>query len=837
MFRRMFKPISIFFLVTVVFVALLASPVAVYAQVTDPLLVILAFNDAGNAHDVNAELALIADDAVANFPGQSPDVYTGKDQIRTWLHNDAADNIHIESRNHQVVGDKVTWVGTISSDSIRNIGVSFIEGPAEALVQEGKIKSFTFTLNQESLAKLEAFPVIIALHEANNAHNMDAMLAFFTDDAVANFPDQPPPNVLTGKEQIRTGWLEGDFANNIHIEVRNLQMAGDKVTWMATISWDFLRPFGIASLEGGGEAVVQEGKIKSFTAIFPPESMAKLVAVSLITALQEGANAHKDINAMVDFFTDDAVVTFKGQPPPDFITGKEEIRAWQQSEFADNSHIECGNLKVSGDKATWTLKYSSDSLLKLDVVPPPLESEVESVIQEGKFKSLSVAFDPESLAKLNATFLVIAFHEANNDHDMDAMLAFFTDDAVANFPGQSPDVYAGKEQIRTWLQNDFADNIHIDVENLQVAGDKLTWIGKISTDSLRELGIDSLESIGEAVVQEGKIKSFTATFPPESLAKLECAIAKSGEDFSHVFFMSLDPGLNMVSLPLKPSQAYTARSFASELGATVVIKYDEVKGRFEGFAVNATGDGFPIEGGKGYIINAPKGGTFTFTGAAWTNEPPVKGAPPAIQVNSAWAFVVNGSVLDGDIMSVGSGNYTVTVRNLNTSMVVSESISSDRYFAGTYADLSRKAVIKSGDKIEVAVTDSSGELVSGPFIHAVSQNEITNAFLNVHLRLGDIVPKKTALLQNFPNPFNPETWIPFQLRNASDVTITIFNADGRLVRTLELGRRDPGIYASQIKAAHWDGKNDSGEKIASGVYFYNITAGDFSATRKMIVKK
>ncbi|MEK9149939.1 MAG: nuclear transport factor 2 family protein, partial [Candidatus Desantisbacteria bacterium] len=123
--------------------------------------------------------------------------------------------------------------------------------------------------------------------------------------------------------------------------------------------------------------------------------------VSLITALQEGANAHKDIDAMVNLFTDDAVVTFAGLPPPNVFIGKEQIRTWQEMEFADNSHIECGNLKVSGNKVTFTLKVSSDSLVKLGVTPPALESTIEAVIQEGKFKSFTLTFDPESLAKLN----------------------------------------------------------------------------------------------------------------------------------------------------------------------------------------------------------------------------------------------------------------------------------------------------------------------------------------------------------------------------------------------------------------------------------------------------
>ena len=108
------------------------------------------------------------------------------------------------------------------------------------------------------------------------------------------------------------------------------------------------------------------------------------------------------------------------------------------------------------------------------------------------------------------------------------------------------------------------------------------------------------------------------------------------ELYDNVFFMSLSPGLNMISLPLEPIAPYTARSLAEEIGATVVIRYDPTLGRFEGFTPAASGDGFVLEGGKGYIVNVPAGGTVAFTGAAWTNEPPVAAAPPA-QASTAWA--------------------------------------------------------------------------------------------------------------------------------------------------------------------------------------------------------
>ena len=98
-------------------------------------------------------------------------------------------------------------------------------------------------------------------------------------------------------------------------------------------------------------------------------------------------------------------------------------------------------------------------------------------------------------------------------------------------------------------------------------------------------------------------------------------------------------------------------------------------------------------------------------------------------------------------------------------------------------------------------------------------------------------PQKTALLLNYPNPFNPETWIPYQLAEATDVTVTIHAMNGSLIRTLSLGHQSAGLYRSKSRAAYWDGKNEFGEQVASGLYFYTLTAGRFSATGKMLIRK
>ena len=103
--------------------------------------------------------------------------------------------------------------------------------------------------------------------------------------------------------------------------------------------------------------------------------------------------------------------------------------------------------------------------------------------------------------------------------------------------------------------------------------------------------------------------------------------------------------------------------------------------------------------------------------------------------------------------------------------------------------------------------------------------------------LSKTAPTETVLLSNYPNPFNPETWIPYQLAKPAEVTVAIHTADGRLVRTLALGHQPAGVYQSKSRAAYWDGKNEQGEPVASGVYFYTLTAEGFTATRRLLILK
>ena len=114
---------------------------------------------------------------------------------------------------------------------------------------------------------------------------------------------------------------------------------------------------------------------------------------------------------------------------------------------------------------------------------------------------------------------------------------------------------------------------------------------------------------------------------------------------------------------------------------------------------------------------------------------------------------------------------------------------------------------------------------------------VDNGIEKLEQLLTAMMPNETRLLANYPNPFNPETWIPYQLASDADVRITIYDVRGHVVRTLDLGHRSAGTYLGRDSAAYWDGRNDRGELVASGVFVYTFSAGGFHATRRMLLRK
>lgn len=323
--------------------------------------------------------------------------------------------------------------------------------------------------------------------------------------------------------------------------------------------------------------------------------------------------------------------------------------------------------------------------------------------------------------------------------------------------------------------------------------------------SIPDVGAESDERIQNIALRE------------DSLAYLSGA--------ANTFETQLAAGLNMISLPLMPDEPYTARSFMEKLNATTVIEYDPSAGKFIGFTANSTGDGFPIEGGKGYIVNVTESKVAAFSGSAWQNTPAMA-APDARQTSTVWALVLHAQLerLDG---------VTLTVHNQRTGEV--DVVEAGKSHAA-WADMNRQTVAAVGDTLIIEIRDGSGELIR-TLHHEIDEVDIRRAFAELRLTPDDMIPRTTTLLPNYPNPFNPETWMPYQLAIDTSAAIRIYTPLGTLVRDIELGYQNAGFYVGKSRAAYWDGRNNGGERVASGTYFYQLTTPESTATRKMVILK
>ena len=309
----------------------------------------------------------------------------------------------------------------------------------------------------------------------------------------------------------------------------------------------------------------------------------------------------------------------------------------------------------------------------------------------------------------------------------------------------------------------------------------------------------------------------------------------SEEESGYTYTLHLDNGLNIISPPLRPETPLTARSFMEMVGSTVIIAAED--GDFISHTDATPGDGFPIEGGRGYIVNTPQGGAVTFTGAPWDDSDSTQAAesasaPPVS--GTLWAFVVDG-VMDGEGFQK---SYQIAVDNLSTGNRLTEGLAEagDRFTLG-YADLSRTPIVQVDDTLRLTLTDIASGKPIGKIDYTITADNIRNAYATLHLTFDSIAPIHTQLLQNYPNPFNPETWIPYQLASDVDVTVTIYDTESVLVRQLDLGYQQAGYYTDRVRAAYWDGRNHLGESVGSGIYFYQLRAGDYATLRKMVILK
>ena len=220
-----------------------------------------------------------------------------------------------------------------------------------------------------------------------------------------------------------------------------------------------------------------------------------------------------------------------------------------------------------------------------------------------------------------------------------------------------------------------------------------------------------------------------------------------------------------------------------------------------------------------------------FTGAEFAAAPPIKHS--YVDVNG------DGQVDTKDLLLVsnyigqtGAINPRVDV-NGDGIVTIADLVQVAQYLGqSTYSSAPNRVVVPAGLTYKTVQSwiDSARAADDGSLA-------FRQGITNLELLLTLIIPEETALLHNYPNPFNPETWIPYHLSGSAYVSLTIYAIDGKVVRHLDLGHQAAGYYQSKSRAAHWDGRNNVGERVASGIYFYTITAGDFTATRKMLIRK
>jgi hypothetical protein len=304
--------------------------------------------------------------------------------------------------------------------------------------------------------------------------------------------------------------------------------------------------------------------------------------------------------------------------------------------------------------------------------------------------------------------------------------------------------------------------------------------------------------------------------------------------------IELNKGINLISIPLNDPDLKRVSDLAKVLGdkVSLIISYNVAQGKFQSFTPTTpagTPTDVPIEGGKSLIVSMKNIASFDVAGNPWENpSPPPAPAPIMVGSNSSPVLELDGIVTREDTGSAING-LSVTVRHFSTGAIMTDT-TSDGIFSITFVYLGDQ-LAHVGDILEISAYNSTGSFRIDPIRHVLTESDIELGRVSLGNLVASVIPNRSELLANFPNPFNPETWIPFKLKEASDTLITIYDVHGRVVRKLDLGYIPAGVYQTKAKSAYWDGTNDIGERVASGIYFYHLKAGEFSASRKMVILK
>ena len=380
-------------------------------------------------------------------------------------------------------------------------------------------------------------------------------------------------------------------------------------------------------------------------------------------------------------------------------------------------------------------------------------------------------------------------------------------------------------------------HVPLDVEGLDTVGDLETMLGN-NVNLLITYDGTSWNSRSDDVM-------ITATLGILVSLSAETSVTFEGHAWGDGSSMiSLQAGSNLIGLPVDVEGVDMISDIKGLFDQGVVTNIIVSSGG--GFQlVAAAGDAAdgPVAGDAAYLVMASAAASAAVMGDGWMNGEMAGAAPIALAGytvdNQTPVLDVLGSVVD-EITGLAKEGFRVKAKNLSTKAALSNvtSVEATDGYNMTFVDLADSYAARVGDVLEISADSPDPLLGIKPVRHIVTVDDVKNSRIQLEDLIAYEIPAETELLRNYPNPFNPETWIPYRLAEDANVSLTIYDTSGALVRSIDIGHQTAAVYETRAKAIYWDGRNQFGEQVASGLYFYHLSAGDdFSGTRRMVILK
>ena len=264
--------------------------------------------------------------------------------------------------------------------------------------------------------------------------------------------------------------------------------------------------------------------------------------------------------------------------------------------------------------------------------------------------------------------------------------------------------------------------------------------------------------------------------------------------------ISLSPGLNLVGLPLRDYRIKRVSDLLTRIGIGDIVPVIILTDNGEFRSVGQAGDPFdiPITGGQGFILTAQQPATVLILGEAWSNVSDGAASPlvalKGIVGDTTPVLVLRGAIVD-ERTGLPQTSLRVTVKNLSADRSVAAIAATDEAgYRLTVVDIEMGQAAATGDVLEISAQSPDPFIGVEPLRYTVTVEDVKNSLIQMPELVAYEIPAETQLLANYPNPFKPETWIPYRLAEDAFVTLTIYDSMGQVVRALEVGHRVAAVY-------------------------------------------